>query len=299
MDTTVRDRVATGAMDWISAHLADFDPFTAGDEPSEFGQTVLAELSLCAHRLAARDIVRQHPHRLASITAWQAQISRIYTDPRCYEYGWRGHPHAISAHLLMWLNLSPAERDRVCTIERWQQLLTIRNWLSIEREPFRLLEVSYCLDLAGITHDLPSRQELAHRTFLAARQPCLVSINHEDIYALTHAIFYLTDFGLDRTCFTPERAAELLELTQNLLGMCLHAEHWDLVAELILIERCLSSIDSWWVETAWVALSQVQLTSGVIYQQIDTPTELTVDRFFAKYYHRTLVTIIAAWLGAK
>jgi hypothetical protein len=287
MDTTVSDRVAMGAMDWIYQHLSNFDPLKTEDEPSEFGQTTLAELSLCAHRLAERDVIRQHPQQQAIVSAWQEQISRIYTDPRCYEYARRGHPHSIVAHTLMWLNLSPSERNRVCSIDYWQQLLTVRNGFATERQPFRLLEAV----------SLPSRQELAERTFLAS-QPYLVNVINDDIYALTHAVFYLTDFGLDRYCLSPNRQAELLEVVQNLLGMCLHSQHWDLVAELILTERCLNTADSWWVETAWEALSSVQLDSGVIYEQVDSSQELSLDRLFEKYYHRTLVTIMAAWLGA-
>jgi hypothetical protein len=151
MDTTVRDRVATSAMEWIYQHLSYFDPFTAGDEPSEFGQTALAELALCAHRLAEREIIRQHPRRREIVAAWQEHICRIYADPRCYEYAWRGHPHAIVAHLLMWLNLPLQERNQVCTIERWQQLFAIRNSLASERQPFRLLELAYYLNLASST----------------------------------------------------------------------------------------------------------------------------------------------------
>src|SRR5262249_17131349 len=129
-----------------------------------------------------------------------------------------------------------SEHDRRSTI---QKVLWDSNACIVERIPYRQLELRYILDLGGFSHSLPPYHELWRQTLLAHR-PNLMFLFDNDVYSITHVLFYLTDFSARELSFPAARDAQRIhEQVCHLLGVHIRRENWDLVGELLMAERCL------------------------------------------------------------
>jgi hypothetical protein len=104
-----------------------------------------------------------------------------------------------------------------------------------ERLPHRELEQAH---LAGLGGDTAVTGDLLGRTALATGVDLLTG-SRDDIYALTHAVFYATDFGRE-TVRLPRPADQILaELTSALAG-ALDDDDFDLAGELLVAWPALS-----------------------------------------------------------
>jgi len=295
--------VATRAFDWIASNRLYFNPFYWGVLPEEWCQTALAELSLLCYHLRGREQFRDDSH----VEKCLDTIEQVYRKPLFHEYIFRGDRLSFGGHLGVWITLGHRNIETVISRESLQQIIDVGNVLSVERLPFRLLELRYFLDLGGFRHNMPSEADIFSRTFLD-QDFDLASIMDSDIYSITHTIFYLTDFGgRVSPLLSGEREESLLELLEFLLGMVIHARNWDLVAELILSYRCIRSHDSTLVKLGWKALQLNQGQDGSIRDL--TLSKKGLKRFkdkasrkkyeFRRRYHATLTTVMAGFLGKK
>ena len=106
---------------------------------------------------------------------------------------------------------------------------------SVERTPFRLLDRVWVLGLAG--RGSPDAS-IALRLSTASRRTHPLYMEREDVYAITHAVMYATDFGR----VAPPRlllAEQLWRSVDACLAWCLAARDFDLVAELLLTQLLL------------------------------------------------------------
>ena len=114
------------------------------------------------------------------------------------------------------------------------------------------------------------------------------------LYAMTHTVFHLTDWGA--------RPSGLPAPIQDYLGawlpawleVYLEAGHWDLVGELLMVDLCLT--DPAYPGEAWERLGEVQLADGTVpaeaWRNVRNPATLARN-----HYHSTVVAAIVGTLA--
>ncbi|MFE3864514.1 DUF6895 family protein [Streptomyces goshikiensis] len=172
---------------------------------------------------------------------------------------------------------------------------------AFERVPYRQLDLLHTLYLCGIEHDLPSMDDVLPFTILC-RRPNVLKLADRDVYAITHTIFYVTDFGLREPVwprgYHPGEGVELLEA---LLVLAEARANADLVGELLCCLYCLGVTDSHAADRAWAFLESVQEDSGrvngpegILHPGIDGGDNHF--RSWAEGYHTTIVAALAGLL---
>ncbi|CCK32793.1 hypothetical protein BN159_8415 [Streptomyces davaonensis JCM 4913] len=171
-----------------------------------------------------------------------------------------------------------------------------------ERIPYRQLDLLHTLELAGVDHGLPMVDAVLPHTLLCA-DPSAFKLADRDIYAITHTVFYATDFGL-RTPKWPDGfdLARTVGLLEALLVLCRRRGNADLVAELVCSLLCLGVHDSAEADRAWTFLADTQEVDG----RVDGPDGVVHPKLgegnleyqkWATGYHTTIVTALACLLA--
>lgn len=172
---------------------------------------------------------------------------------------------------------------------------------AFERVPYRQLDLLHTLYLCGIEHDLPSMDDVLPFSLLC-RRPNVLKLADRDVYAITHTVFYVTDFGL-RDPVWPRgfRPGEGVELLEALLVLAEARANADLVGELLCCLYCLGVTDSHAADRAWAFLESVQEDNGrvngpegVLHPGIDAGD--SGFRHWAEGYHTTIVAALAGLL---
>jgi hypothetical protein len=172
---------------------------------------------------------------------------------------------------------------------------------AFERVPYRQLDLLHTLHSCGIDQGLPAMDDVLPFTVLC-RRPNVLKVVDRDIYAVTHTIFYVTDFG-QREPVWPQGYAlsEAIELLEALLVLAESRENADLVGELLCCLLCLGVTDSDAADRAWEFLESVQEDNGRVNgpKGVIPPTlESASDDFrhWAEGYHTTIVVALAGLL---
>ncbi|QPP06113.1 hypothetical protein G4Z16_06565 [Streptomyces bathyalis] len=181
------------------------------------------------------------------------------------------------------------------------------------------IELRYFIDRGGFTAPaaLPGLGTL-HRQSIAALGPDVLHLTESEIYAFTHVLFYVTDFGRRRDLLGgPEELAGLRETVRVLLGVQLARGSLDLLAELLLCVSALSSDgegvqhsgpgrgrsdgSEFLVSAGWNALARAARADGSVPSPVHRPDildGLTGDKaaayVFGTCYHTTLAAALAA-----
>jgi hypothetical protein len=115
------------------------------------------------------------------------------------------------------------------------------------------------------------------------------SLDHS-AYRVTHASFYITDFGNEHAPVRPADRERLAALAERLLERWLPRERWDLVGELLIALACLHSDDSLHsdAERAFAAAR----TAGELAQD-------DRDEPFRRRYHVTVVDALRCAVGLR
>ncbi|KPI15843.1 hypothetical protein OV450_8175 [Actinobacteria bacterium OV450] len=293
----VRRAVESKAVAWLAARHPRFDPEEAGEAGVLFARKALVELALLVGLRARLD-----PSTLNSDFAILLDQVADVADRASY----RELVMRDEAALLLYAGTYAALR--LCGYEDPEFRRAIEQAVSggyaacFERVPYRNLDLLHTLEMAGIDHGLPGVDAVLPFTLLCA-DPSAIKLADRDIYAITHTVFYATDFGL-RTPAWPHgfdlgRAVELLEA---LLVLCRRRGNADLVAELVCSLLCLGVHDSAEADRAWEFLAGVQEADG----RVDGPDGVVHPRLgagnreyqqWATGYHTTLVTALACLLA--
>jgi hypothetical protein len=166
---------------------------------------------------------------------------------------------------------------------------------SRERVPYRELEQDW---LAALSEGRGLQSQAVRRTALVTGLD-LLGANRDDLYGLTHAIAYATDFG--RWALPPEVSAQsVLCFADSALANVLDADDFDLAAELVLAWPCLGSPLSPTAAFALTVMTRVEDAAGVLPSfglQRDAitrqPEALRKDYVTAVSYHTALVMGLA------
>ncbi|WP_416979410.1 DUF6895 family protein [Streptomyces sp. T028] len=172
---------------------------------------------------------------------------------------------------------------------------------AFERVPYRQLDLLHTLYLCGIEHDLSAMDTVLPFSILC-RRPNVLKLADRDVYAITHTLFYVTDFGRREPVwprgYSPGEAVELLEA---LLVLAEARTNADLVGELLCCLYCLGVTDSEAAHRAWEFLESVQEDNGrvngpegILHPGLDSDN--ADFRHWAEGYHTTIVAALAGLL---
>jgi hypothetical protein len=287
--------VATNSIRWIHSNLEHFNPFVPSTIPEDLRHKAFAELVLLCL------ILRRHERfaSLSEIRDIMAFASRLHTNP-FFEASIGRWNDALVPVLILAVALEAyglgANTERRKMIER---VIRDSNVCIIERVPFRQLELRHILDLGGFAHRLPSYRDLWSRTLLA-NKPNIALLSDDDVYSITHVLFYLSDFSAQKIEFLlPSEIDGIHHLISHLLGVFIRRRNWDLTAELLAAERCLARISRRSI-IGWRHLVQAQFGDG----RMEGPQMEKLDadvgdpeKIFSACYHTTLVSALAGGLS--
>ncbi len=303
MDTTQpgdgssqRRAVETRAVAWLAARRGLIDPAEAATGRVLFARKALIETAFLVGLRARLDPEPLDGHYAALLD----QVEEIAARPSYRELIARDE-----AALLLYAGTYAALRLCGRDDPEFRQLLTqaaAGGYATVfERIPYRQLDLLHTLELCGVRHSLPAMDEVLPFTLLC-NKPNVVKLADRDIYAITHTIFYATDFGLREPRwprgFVPGEAVELLEA---LLVLTLDQGNADLVGELLCCLLCLGVRESEEARRAWEFLAAAQEAEGrvngppgVVHPGLADGDE--AYRHWATGYHTTIVVALAALL---
>ncbi|MEU4768225.1 hypothetical protein AB0H12_33745 [Actinosynnema sp. NPDC023794] len=284
------------SVEWLAAASRYFDPDTAPESGVMFARKALVEAALLVGLRARQDGVELDPgtrvlrDKVAEIAARASYRELVARDDRALLL------YACTCAALRLCGQDDPDFDHA--IDR---AVNSRYATAFERIPYRQLDLLHTLELLEVDHSLPSVAATLPFTLLCA-DPSVVRLSDSDTYAITHTIFYATDFGT-RTPDWPEsfslsRAVEILE---SLLVLCRRRGNADLVGELLCCLSCLGIHDSPESGPAWEFLARSQEPSG----RVDGPDGIvhpvlgaddTAYRAWATGYHTTLIVALAGML---
>lgn len=285
------------AVSWLAAHHSRFDPDTAEESGILFARKALVEMALLVGlrtRLDPTSFDEDYQRlfdRIVAVAGRPSYRELVGRDERA---------------LLLYAGTHAALRLCGHHDDEFQYLIEQsvagRCATSFERIPYRQLDLLHTLELAGVAHGLPPVEAILPFTLFCA-DPSVLKLGDRDIYAITHTVFYATDFGLRvprwPTGFDLCRAVQFLDA---LCLLCRQRGNADLVAELLCCLLCLGIRDSAEAEHAWAFLAEVQEPDGrvagpegIVHPGVEGGDE--EYRSWATAYHTTIVAALAGLLA--
>lgn len=286
--------VAVRAFDWLDAATEHFAlPTGASPDQLDIDKHIkpLSELALAGSIAVREGATGSREARLA---------------PALVEFGWR-QLHAGDV-LYELQRANPAVTHPMETYapfvragyhhRRLEELLvhltSLRVAGVIELLPTRALAVHNAARILG----LPVRAdpaELTVRTWLGGT-PEPWATDFSSLYAMTHTVFHLTDWGA-----RPDGLAEHLQVYLHAwlpawLEVYLEAGQWDLISELLIVDLCLT--EPAYHPRAWDCIARAQQPDGLLPAG---PGQVPQDtaKAFRNHYHPTLAAAIAGTLAVS
>lgn len=290
---------------WIDAHLDEFDPF-GGGRPFEIrlGQRV-GELAILLHAYVElsgdvdEGVARRMTTLLRETQRHPEFVARLIRAPLEF---------ILFAEV--YANLRAVGEEDAEMRQLIQRAIDAGYLEQSERFPNRMMDIRSCLDMGGLEADYPSLPELYDRSILAGRLSALL-LSEEDLYAITHVLMFLFEFGTRESASVSEASRRDLErLLPGLLVLVGQEHHWDLMAEVLICWESLGLPPSDVSERAWRELEELQDAEGAVpgpewaarlHQELGRPPDADAERelYFSHHYHTTLVCLIAAFLRAR
>ncbi|MFJ8826658.1 DUF6895 family protein [Streptomyces sp. NPDC102467] len=164
-----------------------------------------------------------------------------------------------------------------------------------EHVPNRRLGVANAIRVSGLDEGpgTPRWAALTRATWLG-NTPDPWHIDWLTAYAVTHTVYHLTDWGR----LPAGLPADLVDYLHRWLpvwtDIWAEAGHWDLMAELMIAEMCLT--DSHVDAEDWQRLADVQHEDGMVPRD-DQPVDDDPAQRFDDHQHPTIVAVIAGNLA--
>jgi hypothetical protein len=297
-----RARLMAGVLRWLTANLEFFDPpqeNTALDETPEHilpgrSRKAFGELGLAlrlAHRVGE---LRENEDVRRLNRAWlaMARDRDIFFDARR-----RVHLVPLMAvALTVFAALDQAPEH----VRRSLQAVLDRHFIDrAELASYPKLDLKYYFDALGLRHALDNDEILFARSTLT-NPPSLPHAQSIDLYAITHLIFGLTDFGAhDIRLLAGTYFNDIRDYVKLAMAMSLADRDFDLTAEFLINRICLGDREDQLNRVVADALCEAQQPAGFIpdrawlaglKESMDLQ-ERAREEFFA-VYHPTLVTLI-------
>jgi hypothetical protein len=298
----VRETLLDGLLEWLAGSGSWFDPpqedevFDVAPEEIVAGRSrkAFVELGL-ALRLAMRSpALREHPALCQMRDAW---VAKVYEREVFFDV--RRRPNLLPLRVVAYGTLRSFGHDVDGVAASLQRVLDRGFVDRRERSAWEKFDLKYHFDDLGLRHALPAATALVAQSTLPSPAP-LPHATRFDLYAFTHLVFDVTDFGGRR----PDRIGSdwggaARDYSAAALAMCMSMQDWDLTGELVAARTCAGfgwePID----DAAVLALCHSQHSTGCIPGREWTAEKLAAgsgdpvgaDLFF-DVYHPTLVALI-------
>lgn len=274
----VGQRLRHGCFSWLAAHRSDFrwsvaDAASRGARLRAFGE-LIGILTACKRHAAPCAEAAQLDEFALSIVEeldWESQLIR---DPRF-----------IVAVLTVaeFLEASGRDSSRMRAIVQRSLLTGVIDALDVV--PYRALEIEHLLVRARFVPRPRRRFGNALREAFSRLDKPLPLFTVQDMYALTHIVFYICDDGKrDAGVVAPWEVARLRRLVDISTGLALIDDDPDLIAEMILAHAFLGPADSWLVSTGFSRVLARRAAGGAI-----PAGGASGDNEFLGCYHPTLM----------
>lgn len=264
---------------WVDRELESFTPW-AGD-----GSTRPHTLQRFAELAIACEVLARSPLRVPVVDErWRPFLLRHVNDPAFGELA-RSRLEWAWALLLPYLILrGGGERNAYhdLTLRESRRAGFPR---ALEVVPYRALDYAYFARQAGLAEPGDRTVESLLAETFAARATCRYVVNDDSAYALTHAVFYATSFGL-RPPMTGD-VGTAAPIVDSMIIDCCVRRHYDLLGELLVASQVL----------AGCSVDVRNLALPVFFSTLDergclTPNAEATERTFDACYHTTLVGLI-------
>lgn len=292
-------KLVEGAFDWLTYDLEFFDPFKSVTKTDMFHSKALVELS-CICMFYYRYNRANHDPRVQKFVSF---IHDVWQRSDFRERVVR-NPDMFRLYPMTYIALQHCGTWDSSYGEIIQRVLDQGYATAVEQVPFRGMDLRHMLDCGGFKHKLPSYDQLYQWTLLS-KTPPLFYLTDDDVYCITHTLFYLGDFGFRPIDAIPEEQLPKVRwMIGSLLGIYLRMRNWDLVAELLLCCRCLRWSPPFIFKTAFDALLDAQLQDGSVPGPTFSKKEIQpLNEFeqriycFKQNYHTTLVSALVCFLS--
>lgn len=182
-----------------------------------------------------------------------------------------------------------------------KNLLKYKYINQIERTAWQLIDLTYFLDKGEFEHQLPDTKTLYPCSSLYFL-PNPILNRTIDSYAITHLLFFLSDFGSnDISELLGEKLSETKLYVETLTKMYTHTRDWDLLGELLISCHILKHRDFALHETCFHHYLDSQCNSGdfinrTVLDAFDSNKTLSKEERFKANYHPTLVSLFCCIL---
>lgn len=287
----VLSSIENKAIDWIIENIDNFNPLVINSERNFRAKAFLELALLISYK---NEITKGNIN--SEYTRIMDFIFRIGTDPAYYYMLARDH-----RSLLLYAFTFVALEKCKLNVEsfRWviQRTLESDYVINSERIPYRQLDLQHFLYLFRKRKQIKIFKSIAKHTLLFSNFNVL-ELNESDVYAITHSIFYLTNFGFDGNTLIKNKATIFYKL-QILLDYYRLSDNADIVSELLICCTCIRGRSTKEVDAAWHYLSKKQVTDGSYVGPdniVNNKAEDSSYNYWKKSYHTTLVAVLAAFL---
>lgn len=158
---------------------------------------------------------------------------------------------------------------------------------SIEFPRWRQLDLAHALSKLHL-EDFPRN---AHEGIWLEKLPEPWVITDDIAYAITHEIFYITDFGEKQERLQPEIKSYLIRWLPVWIDLYIYRENFDIVAELIVVGSCIGEKKLF--RKQMQILLDYQQPSGMFNGPGNQPENGNLRQVFLYNYHTTLVSLMA------
>jgi hypothetical protein len=168
------------------------------------------------------------------------------------------------------------------------------SWRALETVPQRRLGIARFAARAGLPAYTDTADAL-RRTWLG-QTPEPWTVDFHLAYAVTHAVFHLTDWGQDPAALPSDLVDYLTLWLPVWIAEWADQRHWDLLGELLVVDACLPApaLD----EDVWRRYAAAQSPAGAMPVQGEMPTG-TADHVFDLVHHPTIVAAFAAAMATS
>jgi hypothetical protein len=179
------------------------------------------------------------------------------------------------------------------------RMLEIDYLMGMDRIPYRAMEMQYAFGRIGLPNDLQQLAASFSETSFGLKQRIERS-SIDDIYSLTHSIFYLTDVGTRPmgSLFSADEVERIRNYLYRLIVILIRVDNCDVLGELILCLHFCDFRPRGTEETIYRSGIARMLRSQAPHGSIASTENVRLrdinnEASFTELYHTTLVGALA------
>lgn len=287
----------SGAVNWLDRNLDFFSPWNA-EGLSMDGLQATAELAvLWSKIMTTRPVCNAFEGDLGgTMRRWHTHLIEAIGRSEVVELAMK-RPVQAFPYLLPYLVLRAHGHRHEFVETSISRLYAVGFLNNQEVVPYRALDVAYFTSKAGLAPpDDP--ENLARSTFLFKTKRRLY-IDHELAYAITHTIFYLTDFGHKTSEIIEANIANVRNILLSLIVHHVRSGHFDILGELLACWFFCNSPDNEIVRRANRTFLAQHVHDGAVAGRREVMVDLlagsaesTREQLFGTCYHTTIVSLL-------